>query len=109
MFDADEGNKVQIELSTRSVLTLLPLVASTAFAVVVWLERAGIGVYGLSEDDHVMFLRNLYIASLGFIWLSVALVRVIHRPIIKIAAPLAMIITILWILGFFYNAPQPGV
>jgi len=109
MFDDVEGKEVQIELNTRSVLALLLLVASTAFAVVVWFARAEIGAYAPSEDGYVMFLGILYIASLGCVWLSVALIRVIHRQPLKIVVPLATIMTLLWIFGFFFGAPSPGV
>ena len=108
-FDATEGREVRAGTSARSVLVLLPVFLSATFFIAVWFIRAGIGSYGQSEIESVRLVGILYVASLSFVWLSVAIVHMIEPSLFRPAAKVATIITILWIPGYFLGTPQPGV
>ena len=109
MFDADEEKEAPIGLNSRSILALLPLFATTVFALLVFHAWAGVGMYAPSEREYVAFLEVLQILALGFIWLSVGLAHIVYRRITVIAILLAVLLTSLWWLGYFYTRPQWGI
>jgi len=108
-FDAIEGGLVQSRLSLRSAVFLLVPIAMAAFGVLVIFSWLGIGMYSPSFEPTVRGMRILYLEALALIWLSVLFVRRIDRDLLLFAIPFAILLTLLWVYGFLFGGPRPGV